>query len=348
MDPNLDLGEVCTNMNKRLSELIRKKFPVDTMAPGEYAARLGHKSLFLEQHYDHGDQDIEEWLGEVLCTLRNPEAYTRVRQQFLTNDQKAEIDRHLALVGDRLREAYPVEALTPEEYVGRYSHASSSLRFHSQLHHGDRTLQNWFCRVIDFLDDYDQADKLRHICLSSSELAQVEEQISRTRSELRQRYPIDTMEPEEFVSWHSHGNPYMVGDERHFDQEIRDWLSKVEQLLKSPRTRDVLREKFLDPDELQEVRLHQTKLRNVILEQFPIDTITVEEFAARYAHTIYLLGVASFDHGDQKITDWFDELQLIMANETLLNELRQRLLSPDELNRVESEIREQSEPGYVL
>lgn len=335
-------------MNPRLSELIRKRYPVATMSPGKYAAHHGHESFFGERYYDHGDKEIEEWLNEVLRILGDPEEYALVRQEFLSEGEYAEISRHLSLVAGSLRETYPVEDLSPDEYVGRSSHIQNSLRFDSQLPHGDRTVHDWFKKVIDGMDDYDRAAKLRAEYLDEPELAEVENHIATTRSKLRERYPIGTMEPEEFVARHSHENPHIASQEQHFDNEIRDWFGRVEDLLVRLNTRESLRAEFLNQEELQAVRLEQTRVRNIVLEHFPVDTVTPEEFAARYAHTIYMLGIASLDHGDQKIADWFDELRLIMMNDRLLSELRESLLTPAELKRVKDEIREQNEPGYEL
>ena len=177
------------------------------MSPGEFSALHGHKHLFLEQYFDHGDNEITKWFNEVLRILGEPKDYERARLTFLSQAQKREIDSHLAVVASRLRETYPVETMSPQEYVGRNSHKSNSLQFHSELHHGDVVLQEWFGEVMSLLRDYGEADRLRRKYLGKEELMEVDRQISETQKSLRELYLIDRTTPEEFVAHNSHKDP---------------------------------------------------------------------------------------------------------------------------------------------
>lgn len=64
-----------------------------------------------------------------------------------------------------IKEIYPIDEMSPEEYAGRHSHELISLGLFS-LEHDDSSVEAWHSRLVDVLNDKDLLDQLREQYLS--------------------------------------------------------------------------------------------------------------------------------------------------------------------------------------
>ena len=72
-------------------------------------------------------------------------------------------------IGKRLRQAFQIDELSPEEYAGRFSHGILCLGIRFDQHK-DPELEEWVTRLRSILDDEEKLNRLRQKYLSPEEL----------------------------------------------------------------------------------------------------------------------------------------------------------------------------------
>jgi hypothetical protein len=68
-------------------------------------------------------------------------------------------------------------------------------------------------------------------------------------------------------------------------------------------------------------------------QRFPIETMSPEEYAARYATDIMEFSYGRLRYSDPRLDDWIQRLQEVLTDWKLVNECREKYLTADELKR---------------
>jgi hypothetical protein len=69
--------------------------------------------------------------------------------------------------------------------------------------------------------------------------------------------------------------------------------------------------------------------------QFPWQTMSVEEYAARHSHTIGAFSLDSYSFSDQRFDAWMTQLGAILRDTDRARQCRRTFLTPDECTKIE-------------
>lgn len=330
-------------MRSRLAEIIRKRYPVDSMSPEEYAARFSRQTTLMPEAYmPHEDEELARWMRRVQEVREDFEQISTLRKEFLSPEEYAEIEAALSQTATNLRTDYPVDTMSPQEWVGRNSHRASSLSYHRELAHNDQQLHTWMAEAWDLMKDVTGAHRLRERYLSPEDFAQVDRELRQRTTDFRSFLPVG-MEPVEYLARTEHKRsecPHRLED-RCLDPEIQAWKESVLEAAHREAEIEALRKTVLPAEELEQIR-EQQRIRGAALrERLPVDTMSPEEFVARHSHGIMCFSSSGvLEHGDPELADWLYQTSALLSNWDYTRELRKQYLTPEELAQVERELEE--------
>jgi hypothetical protein len=89
---------------------------------------------------------------------------------------------------------------------------------------------------------------------------------------------------------------------------------------------------------IEDVRPLADAGREAVARQIFVTTITPEEYAARYAHTIMCSSFDDFRYSDPRFDSWIQELHVILRSPGKVDECRQKYLTPEELTAIQEQI----------